>query len=48
MFMQRSGLACRKGGRSLEFAVISENAVPRGDDVCMCGKCESLLGWFIP
>ena len=28
----------------LEFAVFSEIAVPLGDDVCMCGKCESLVG----
>ena len=29
----------------LEFAVLSEISVPLGDDdVCMCGKCESLVG----
>jgi len=28
----------------LEFAVFSEIAVLLGDDVCMCGKCESLAG----
>jgi len=27
-----------------EFAVFSEIPVPLGDDVCMCGKCESLVG----
>jgi len=27
-----------------EFAVFSEIPVPLGDDVCMCGKCDSLVG----
>ena len=43
MFMQMLGLACRQI-HQLEFAVFSEIAVPHGDDVCICGKCGSLVG----
>ena len=38
------GVGMQEGWQILGVYSQLEFAVPLGDDVCMCGKCESLVG----